>query len=410
MMHRFSIPLETDTFESTGDQTGPKQTNIDTSFSAADWSGTFTGTGTGNAFAAPKWYAPAANRRTPDSVNKRPARLRVSSQKTHGLRSSTPPTSAAGEPQMSHIHPVKSAPLMSNFTPDVWKSSAWDFTPSTTRPSSRDESDKRAHRIPEPASAYGSEINTNKRNSVGEVAPDDAMDVDPTPPLSTAASSLDVNRDSRTYTVPLSAGPGSPKGDQRRSSRASNRAPTVSSADTFTGSSSVNLQSLEQGLDDSQANGLDGLKNMTSGLPFTSKASLQHPTKTFSPESKPLPLIPKGPEVPAKLSLSTWHNYCTAMSHYLKAFTRFNGTMLAHFESSQEHESQLAQLGVPTLEAVGQAGDVGLPSYAALLKDDERFRECWNIAHEKHAETVHAFANSKEKVRKLREGPGLSNS
>lgn len=84
--------------------------------------------------------------------------------------------------------------------------------------------------------------------------------------------------------------------------------------------------------------------------------------------------------------------------------------MLAHFESSQEHESQLAQLGVPTLEAVGQAGDVGLPSYAALLKDDERFRECWNIAHEKHAETVHAFANSKEKVRKLREGPGLSNS
>lgn len=84
--------------------------------------------------------------------------------------------------------------------------------------------------------------------------------------------------------------------------------------------------------------------------------------------------------------------------------------MHVHFREGLMHEAQFVSMGIEALEAAGQSGDVGLSSYSQLIKDEERWQECWKLGCERHREAVKLFESVKERVRKISEGPGLVES
>lgn len=231
-------------------------------------------------------------------------------------------------------------------------------------------------------------------------AADDAMDIDPaTPPVVQDPSTKD-GKGPRMVSVPpsqwrQSQGPGAQQSADRRASATVDSKPSVS------------LDDLAQTLDSSANGGLHGLGDIRSTLPFTSKASTEHPTRSFEPQIPSLPEVPAAPTVPNKLTKTSWKLYCVAMSGYLGAFHTFNKTMHVHFRERLKQEDKLVQACPRALEAVGQSGDVGFPSYTQAVKEDEYVRECWNIGHEQHAEAVKTFEKIKERVKQLSEGPGL---
>jgi len=149
------------------------------------------------------------------------------------------------------------------------------------------------------------------------------------------------------------------------------------------------------------------MHDMTSTLPFTSKASTQHPTRSFEPQKRPLPPVPRVPDVPNRLTKLTWKQYCGQMSDYLIAFHVFNRTMHNHFQQRLIDEDQFIQACPVALENIGQSGVVGLMSYGQAVREDEQFRECWTLAHEKHLDAVKTFQTNQARVKTLMEGPGL---
>jgi len=151
------------------------------------------------------------------------------------------------------------------------------------------------------------------------------------------------------------------------------------------------------------------MHDMTSTLPFQSQASTKHPTKSFAPVLTVLPPVPRAPEPPTKLTRASWSAYVASFSSYLAAFHLFNKDMHVHFRESLLHESKFVDLCPAALEAGGQVGDVGLQSYAKTVREDERFREAWSVANDKHKVAVEVFEGVKERVRKITaEGGGLS--
>lgn len=169
----------------------------------------------------------------------------------------------------------------------------------------------------------------------------------------------------------------------------------------------MNLDDLASTLN-STSNGLEGMQNLSSTLPFQSKASSIHPTKPPTPQFFLIPQIPTAPAPPPKLTTQSWKNYCAATANYLTAFHAFNRDLHVHFRESLMHEDKFVSICPDALEAVGSAGEVNLESYRKNVKADETIRETWSVANERHAEALEVFAGVKEKVRRAVEGGGLS--
>lgn len=142
--------------------------------------------------------------------------------------------------------------------------------------------------------------------------------------------------------------------------------------------------------------GLRDLKDLTSTLPFESRASANHPLKPSAPRNLGLPPVPKAPDEPARVTKQLFASYMQAMFAYMALWHKFNSTMVLHFA---ERGKWCECLDPTWLTAAGEVTDrPGFDSYLKALQEDEKVRKHWNIACEKHLVALEACAKVREKV------------
>ncbi|OCL04737.1 hypothetical protein AOQ84DRAFT_111508 [Glonium stellatum] len=141
--------------------------------------------------------------------------------------------------------------------------------------------------------------------------------------------------------------------------------------------------------------GLRDLNNLSSTLPFESRTSASHPFKPSAPQNLNLPLVPKPPDEPSRLTKQTFARYMHAMQAYMVMWHGFNSTLVSHFA---EREKWCACLDAKWLTSLGEpTNKPGFDSYLRSLQEDEKVRTHWNIACEKHRTAVEACARVREK-------------
>jgi hypothetical protein len=82
--------------------------------------------------------------------------------------------------------------------------------------------------------------------------------------------------------------------------------------------------------------GLRDLKDLTSTLPFESRASANHPFKPSAPQNLGLPPVPKAPDEPARVTKQLFASYMQAMYAYMALWHKFNSTMVLHFTEREK--------------------------------------------------------------------------
>lgn len=239
--------------------------------------------------------------------------------------------------------------------------------------------------------------------------PDDAMDIDMTTPPATTVSPppapTSTAKEPRMYTVDVSQ-MHQTNASTPSSTNVGNNQNKRESSGTF----QTKLNDLGNALQNPSGGGLAGLKDISSTLPFPSKASSSHPLRSFTPRELPLPNLPRAPEAPSRLSKASWQTYCSAFSAYLAKFQTFNATILNHLNTRHMNAEALIISGTRALEAAGMstAPQASFPAYVQGVKEDERVREHWNLGCERHSNAVDRFAAVRDRVRDVTEkGPGL---
>ena len=144
--------------------------------------------------------------------------------------------------------------------------------------------------------------------------------------------------------------------------------------------------------------GMDNLKNdLSSHLPFQSQASPNHPSKpagTPGSSRADLPKPPKPPLKPQKLTQASWAYYLQQMTQYIGHWNQFNALMVSHFQNRclQSEEMEKGPAGGMVEGWLGAVGETetlgGWNSYIQSLKVDESARTHWNMACERHYETI----------------------
>lgn len=147
--------------------------------------------------------------------------------------------------------------------------------------------------------------------------------------------------------------------------------------------------------------GLRNLADLSSTLPFASQPSNSTTSGKPAP-SLEIPALPKVPTVPNKWTKSSWHDYVQRFAAYLQHHHQFKRTVVAHFEAREK----LAEERMRDVGWLEQAGD-GFETYARDAKQDEKVREVWNLAEERHLEAVKGFEGSREQIRRIVGGGGL---
>ncbi|KAL9090924.1 MAG: hypothetical protein Q9165_005132 [Trypethelium subeluteriae] len=166
-----------------------------------------------------------------------------------------------------------------------------------------------------------------------------------------------------------------------------------------------------------EGSGLQSVSDLGANLPFESKPSTSHPTKSFTPRAFDLPLPPKPPSIPAgRPTRANWEACLAGMTSYMKDWSFFYKTIVDHFNVRSSMLQQLtnsfAAPLTPTVSSAGTAatsnwlaaagettGAPGFDTYLQGLREDERVRQHWNSSCEKHRETLEKFHHLREKVR-----------
>jgi hypothetical protein len=395
--NRFTMPINADTFRPNMAKSRSED-SINTSFVPEQWAGDFT---SNNVFAAAQ---AATGRKSATPSRKSSRNLRQQSRTSTAHETFTPQDQA--EPALDPTMPSPPPPP-AKYSPEEWakhfQDATWAFDPNTLRTSSPGKPEsKTASRSNSAAVRKGSRVankipvNTPKPATVADEVDEsatrtqspDVMDVDDAPPASVPQAS--TAQEPRIYPVNTTQ-------LRQNDSEANKRQST---------GFNIKLDDLSAAVD-SQPHGLDGLSDISSTLPFTSKASTTIPT--FTPQNLVLPPLPRAPSTPTKLTRASWSTYCTTFSLYLDKFNTYNAVIVKHFASRQELAAKVVKAGIRALEAVGEASTgEGFMSYAQAVKEDERVREHWNVGCERHGEAVREFEAVRERVRVLSEGVGLS--
>ncbi|KEQ89856.1 hypothetical protein M438DRAFT_15448 [Aureobasidium pullulans EXF-150] len=400
----FTMPINADTFRPNMAKSRSED-SINTSFVPSQWAGDFT---SNNVFAAAQTTTTGRKSATPSRKSSRAFRQQPRANTFHE-------TSQQNSSEAAQESAVPSPPPPpAKYSPEEWakhfQDASWAFDPNVLGRSSPGKSEsKTTSRSNSTAIRKGSRVankipvNTPKPATVAdeeeEAAPrtqsPDEMDVDDAPPAGPpAAPQATSAQEPRIYPVDTT---------QLRQNDASSTSKRESNG------FNVRLDDLSAAVDLKPSEGLDGLADISSTLPFTSKAANTIPTKTFTPQNLVLPTLPRAPSTPTKLTRSSWSTYCTTFSVYLDKFEKFNSALLSHFTTRQERAAKLVKAGIKALEAVGEASTgEGFMSYAQAVKEDERVREHWSVGCEKHVEAVKEFEAVRERVRVLSEGAGLS--
>lgn len=400
LLDRFTMPINADTFRPNMAKSRSED-SINTSFVPEQWAGDFT---SNNVFAA----AQAATGRKSSTPSRKSSRgFRQPSRTNTVLETSAQEVPI--DPTMDPTMPSPPPPP-AKYSPEEWakhfQDATWAFDPNNLRTSSPGKPEsKTASRSNSAAVRKSSRvankipINTPKPATVADEVDEntartqspDEMDVDDTPPASApTVPQPTTTQEPRIYPVDTS---------NLRQADSETKASETSGFN-------VKLDDLGAAVDPQPSQGLDGLSDISSTLPFTSKASTTIPT--FTPQNLVLPSLPRAPTTPTKLSRSSWSTYCTTFSIYLDKFNKYNAVIVAHFASRQELAAKVVRAGIRALEAVGEASTgEGFMSYAQGVKEDERVREHWMVGCERHGEAIKEFEAVRERVRSLSLGAGL---
>ena len=145
--------------------------------------------------------------------------------------------------------------------------------------------------------------------------------------------------------------------------------------------------------------GIKDLNDLTTALPFESKASVRPPSDSPKPRKLEIPNPPKAPPAPLeKLTQSSWERYITAMRAYMHEWNAYNTKMLSHFNERQA--SVEATLRPEWMSAVGGAGSEqwGFGKYMQGVEEDFRVREHWDVSWERHRECMRTLGGVRERV------------
>ena len=383
--------------------------SINLNFSPSDWHGRFTGKPE-DYFAAPPRRTNAASGRTSPVRRRSPERNQSQQgQARNGIPASqtprdNPPSNNPPPPpaQNERYSPEKWAPY---FKPEKF---AWPPPPPPASSPIRGTSQKRRkapsrrvsksiHKrptVPKPASVSTTVDDTGGDGNVESVSSksssgSNAMDIDPAMP--TPAN--------ETQHISHSRSPSAHHDGQEAASR-----PPV--PPRHTGHSQV--QPLE---DHAQLNlgdlknvapfapsqeGLKDLKDLSTALPFESRAST-HPPKPPSPQTLELPSPPKPPVAPEKLTQLSWERYIAQMRAYFFEWNSYNAMMLAHLNERQTTVE--STLKPEWMSAVGEGTEKwGYTKYMQGVEEDFRVRAHWDVSWERHRECMRGLGAVREKL------------
>ncbi|KAL8681051.1 MAG: hypothetical protein Q9186_002824 [Xanthomendoza sp. 1 TL-2023] len=138
--------------------------------------------------------------------------------------------------------------------------------------------------------------------------------------------------------------------------------------------------------------GIKDLNDLSTALPFESKASAQ-PPKVASPQQLALPQPPKAPVAPELVTQSSWERYIAAMHTYIIGWNAFNTQILAHFNERQASAEATLK---PDWKAAMEKWGVG--KYMQGVEEDFRVREHWDISWERHRECMRVLGAVREKA------------
>lgn len=433
----FSYPTSPDLFGASANSKSRSEENINTSFSANGWSGTFSGSA--DYFAPPQGPqrrgspstrgAQRPGVRTANSTFGQPSSATQSPTNT----SMPPPPRPYAAQADDNASAPQGAGSDAKFSKEQWeqtfKDASWTYPPPPSMPppsspakgstKGRQPSRKNSRAQSKPTSSgsgSGTAANphvidekddetihpprTGQSASAEPAQEADAMDIDNTPPATEQQPRAEHQKEPRLVSVPPSAwrqsqGPHASTIHHRAtSSGSSNGGPLKTNLNDL-----ANVAPFTQTTDGA---GLSDLKSMSATLPFPSQAANTLPTNPHKPQTLSLPVVPIPPKSPPRLSKHTWHQYAQNFGVYLLAFNSFNSAMLQHFQARDQQAALRMQAGMAWLEAAGDATvGGGFGTFAREVKEDERVRETWNMGCERHADAVKEFDEVRERVRRL---------
>ncbi|KAJ9667679.1 hypothetical protein H2201_002214 [Coniosporium apollinis] len=455
----FDFPPTDNTFSPTQTQNFKSRSHesVNTTFSPSDWDGKFTG--------APDYFAqPPPTARKESRARVSPTRGRTQSRPVPvppppprstedlnlkpGLR--PPMNGAANSP---YNVSSDSLPGGVKFSQEEWaktfKEPSWVYpppkAPSPTRPSSTGRRTKtpaarkastskpKSSSIPQPASVSDAVDDFEQPNRTTSRDAEElyttasrdsnAMDIDtesprpfisnsmPPPPPGPPPAHLSTST-SNTATAGPRLVPVQPTRPEWRDDSASMRDPKVSTtafSPTEPSKDTVNLTDLKKVAPfTASASGLQSTDDLASSLPFESRPSPNHPSKSFTPKELPLPQPPKAPASPERLTQKSWADHLSQFSTYMIAWNKYNRIMLNHFDARQAAAEMLMspvnphhpmREGGGWLGAQGEGEKGGFKSYLQALTEDERVRMHWTVSCEKHKDAVQRLGALREKVR-----------
>ena len=143
----------------------------------------------------------------------------------------------------------------------------------------------------------------------------------------------------------------------------------------------------------SSQEGLNGVDDLKSALPFESRPSPTQPDFAKCFETLELPNPPKPPSPPGELNDSSFGHYMSAMNHYMFNWNSFSTKILMLFQRRQEEHREIGQ---------GWIGRVGgdVDAYLHALDEDERGRQWWDTASERHRKAMQNLKSVREKMLK----------
>lgn len=143
-------------------------------------------------------------------------------------------------------------------------------------------------------------------------------------------------------------------------------------------------------------NGVAGMGDLATSLPFTSAPSPSHPLKHAATRLE-LPPAPQRPTEPERLTQQSWKDHLQRMQTYMTQWDTFNASIVAHF--STRLSQRLNMTNTNWLGAVGETtGNMGYQSYMQACKQDASVREYWDAECRKHGGFLEDFGRLRERV------------
>ncbi|KFY20426.1 hypothetical protein V493_07682, partial [Pseudogymnoascus sp. VKM F-4281 (FW-2241)] len=143
--------------------------------------------------------------------------------------------------------------------------------------------------------------------------------------------------------------------------------------------------------------GLSSFADLTSNLPFASKAATTAPIgKGFKPAHLDLPQPPRGPSPPAiapdapRPTQAAWDTYLSTMQSYMIKWDEFNTKMVLHFVARKNEVDAFPKGWLGTI------GGKDVARYAEGIKEDEVVRTWWDTACGRHAKAMEDFVWARE--------------